>query len=256
MKILITGARSGIGYLTALTLAEMNHEVYLTCETRNQVKTVKEKVEGYKNITVMKVDIKNETDRKKVIALSVDVLVCNAAICEGGSIIEMDINKLRENFEVNVFSSFELVKEVLKDMIKKDKGRIVMISSLISKLPLPFTGSYSATKASVTNIACALKNELWLMGSSVKVSLVEPGLYHTGFNQVLLDSKYDNGKYFKNIRKQLYSVEHFLFRLFEKKESYSIVVQIVRACLDKNVKKVYRAPLLQSKLIKLYSIFK
>ena len=256
MKILITGARSGIGYLTALTLAEIGHDVYLTCETEKQVKTVKEMVKNYKNITVMKINITNKSDRKRVVDLSVDVLISNAAICEGGSIIEMDIDKLRENFEINVFSNFELVKEVLQSMIKKDKGRIVMISSLISKLPLPFTGVYSATKASVTNITYALKDELFLMGSNVKAVLVEPGLYHTGFNQVLLDSKYDDGIYFKNIKKELYNIEHFLFNMLEKKELDSIVVQIVRACLDKKVKKVYRAPISHAKFIKLYSMFK
>ena len=50
MKILITGAAGGIAYLTALTLAERKHMVYLTCHTKNQVKTVKEKLVNIKNI--------------------------------------------------------------------------------------------------------------------------------------------------------------------------------------------------------------
>lgn len=256
MKILITGAASGIGYLTALTLAKMNNYVYLTCETEKQTDVVKEKINGFKNIEAMKVDITNKKDIEKVLKLNVDVLISNAAIAQGGSIIEADINKIKENFDVNVFSNFTLVKEVLKQMIKKDCGRIVMISSLIAKIPLPFTGIYSATKASISNLTYALKDELLLMGSNVKIVLVEPGLYHTGFNQVFLDNKYDNGLYFKDIKKELFNVEHFLFNLFEKKELDSIVVKIVRASLDNKPKKVYRAPFIQSKLIKIYSLFK
>ena len=256
MKILITGAASGIGYLTALTLAKMNNYVYLTCETEKQTDVVKEKINGFKNIEAMKVDITNKKDIEKVLKLNVDVLISNAAIAQGGSIIEADINRIKENFDVNVFSNFTLVKEVLKQMIKKDCGRIVMISSLIAKIPLPFTGIYSATKASISNLTYALKDELLLMGSNVKIVLVEPGLYHTGFNQVFLDNKYDNGLYFKDIKKELFNVEHFLFNLFEKKKLDSIVVQVVRASLDNKPKKVYRAPFIQSKLIKIYSLFK
>ena len=72
MKILITGATSGIGYLTALTLSERNHEVYLTCHTEKEVKNVKDKVKDFKNINVMKLDITKEEDRLKVLNLDID----------------------------------------------------------------------------------------------------------------------------------------------------------------------------------------
>ncbi len=256
MKILITGAASGIGYLTALTLAERKHEVYLTCENNKQVKNVKEKVLDYKNINVMKINITKQEDRKRVLDLNIDCLISNAAIAQGGSIIEANIDKMRENFEVNVFSNFELVKEVLKQMVEKDKGRVVMISSLIANIPLPFTGIYSATKASISNITYTLRKELWLMGSNVGITLVEPGLYHTGFNQVLLENKYDDGKYFEDIKKELYNVEHFAFKTLEKKSLDSIVIKIVRAVEDEKPKSVYRAPLFQSIMGKIYNIFK
>lgn len=256
MKILITGAASGIGYLTALTLAERKHKVYLTCENNKQVKNVKEKIHNYKNINVIKINITKEEDRKKVLDLNIDCLISNAAIAQGGSIIEANFDKIRENFEVNVFSNFELVKDVLKQMIEKDKGKIVMISSLISNVSLPFMGIYSATKASISNITSALRKELWLMGSNVSITLIEPGLYHTGFNQVLLENKYDNGKYFEDIKKELYNVEHFVLKILEKKKLDSIVVKIVRAIEDEKTKRVYRAPYIQSMMSKIYSIFR
>ncbi len=256
MKILITGAYQGIAYLTALTLAERGHIVYLTCHTLKQVKALKEKLGKPKNITIMKIDITKEEDRKKVLDLNFDCLYNHAGIALGGSIIEADMDEVRTNFEVNVFSSFRLLQLVLRQMIEKDKGRIVVMSSLASTISIPFAGVYSATKASITSIISALQKEMFLMGTNVKVSLIEPGLYHTGFNQKFLANKYDDGNYFKDIKKELKTFEKFMFKMLEKKSLDSIVVQIVRAIEDKYPKKVYRAPFIQSKLVKIYSMFK
>lgn len=256
MKILITGAASGIAYLTSLTLAKRGHYVYLTCHTKKQVKTVKEKLGNQNNITVMKVDITNEKDRKKVRNLNVDCLYNHAGIALGGSIIEADMDEVRNNFEVNVFSSFRLLQLVLRQMIEKNNGKIVVMSSLASHVPIPFAGIYSATKASITSIITALQEELLLLGTNVKVALIEPGIYHTGFNQLFLENKYDDGKYFKDVRKKLRMTEQFIFKFFEKRRLDSIVIKIVRAIEDKNTKRVYKAPFIQSKLAKIYSIFK
>ena len=256
MKILITGAYQGIAYLTALTLAERGHVVYLTCHTLKQVKALKEKLGKPKNITIMKKDITKEKDQKKVLDLNIDCLYNHAGIALGGSIIEADMDEVRTNFEVNVFSSFRLLQLVLRQMIDKDKGRIVVMSSLASTLSIPFAGVYSATKASITSIISALQKEMFLMGTNVKVSLIEPGLYHTGFNQKFLANKYDDGNYFKDIKKELKTFEKFMFKMLENKSLDSIVVQIVRAIEDKYPKKVYRAPFIQSKLVKIYSMFK
>ena len=161
MKILITGAKGGIGYLTALTLAEKGHKVYLTCHTNKQLKKVKEKIGKQKNITVLKLDITSEKDRLRVLDLDIDCLFNNAAVALGGSIIEADMDYVRENFEVNVFSSFRLLQIVLRKMIEKNKGRIIVMSSLASMFPIPFSGVYSATKfAKLVILNCVLEPAL------------------------------------------------------------------------------------------------
>ena len=256
MKILITGAASGIGYLTALTLSERGHFVYLTTHTKKEEEILKEKLKDIKNIKVMKIDITDELDRKKVLSLNIDCLFNNAAMGLGGSIIEADMNRVRENFEVNVFSSFELLQIILKQMIDKDNGRIIVMSSLASMFTFPFMGIYSSTKASISSITKSLQKELFFIGTNAKVVLIEPGLYHTGFNQVFLDNKYDDGKYFSDIKEELNKVEHFLVRLGEKEKLDSIVIEIVKAIEEENPKDVYRAPFIQANLAKIYSLFK
>lgn len=256
MNILITGAASGIGYLTALTLAKRGNTVYLTCHTDKEVSNLKEKIDDLENIIIMKIDITKKQDIKKVLDLNIDVLINNAAIAVGGSIIETDIDDMRKNFEINVFSSFRLLKLVLKQMMEKDKGRIIVMSSLIGHLSLPFTGIYSATKASISCMVSCLQKELFLQGSNVNVIIIEPGLYHTGFNNVFIDSKYNGGKYFEDIKSELYNLEHAILKLGEVKKLDSIVIKIVRAVEDEKPKKIYTAPYIQSKLVKLYSMFK
>lgn len=256
MKILITGAGSGIGFLSALVLAKRGHKVYLTCHKEKEVKVIKQKLKSKKNIEVLKLDATDEADIKKVLSLNIDVLYSNAAMAYSGSILEADMNKVEECFDVNVISNFKLVKLILRQMVDKNKGRIILTSSIAGIISVPFLGIYSATKASITMIGKALQKELSLIGTNVKVAIIEPGLYHTGFNQVLIDSKYDNGKYFRDIKNELYNIEHALFKLGEKKELDSIVVKVVRAIEDKNVKSVYRAPIFYNILTRLYGVFR
>ena len=257
MKVLITGAASGIGYLSALTIAEYGNYVYLTCHTLSEVKKLKKKLKYNKNIEVLKLDITNTNDVNKILKLDIDCLISNAAVAYGGSLIEFDINKMRDNFEVNVFSNFNLIKKVINKMIdnKKD-GRIIIISSIAGIIPIPFASIYSATKASISSITTSLQKELKLINSKIKVILIEPGLYHTGFNNLFLDNKYDNGKYFKSIKDKLYNIEHLFLKVFEKKDLDSIVIKIVRGVIDKNPKNIYRAPMSQAFVARLYRIFR
>ena len=105
MKILITGGLSGIGFDTALTLAKKGHYIYLTVHKTEQIKTAKEKIKMYNlnNIEVLDLDISSKLDRNKVRNLDIDCLFNNAAIGVGGSLICLDVDKIRENFEVNFF---------------------------------------------------------------------------------------------------------------------------------------------------------
>lgn len=256
LKILITGATSGIAYQTAKTLAQRGHFVYATSHTDKQTELLKEKLNGIENITVMKLDITKEIDRKKALDLDIDVLYNHAGIGQGGSILEADMNEVRNNFEVNVFSSFQLLQDVLKQMIKKNKGRIVVMSSLTALTPLPFVSIYSATKASISTITRMLQIELKLITNNIKVVLIEPGMYHTGFNQVFLENKYDDGEYFQKTKYKIYRVERIFFKIGEKKELDSIVDKIIKAIEEPNPKNVYRAPLFQAIGARIINIFK
>lgn len=256
-KILVTGARSGIINQVIDSILD-RYYIYLTVENEQQLKIVKKKYKEYSNVECLKLDVTDEKDRKKVANLSIDILICNAAIGEGGSIAEIPFDKVRHNYEVNVFSNFELIQLILNTMIKNNRGKIIVMSSLASIIPINFLGSYCSTKASISMLTTILKNELKLLNKDIKVKLIEPGLYHTGFNQVMLENKYnwmDIESYFKNKIDEIRTKENIIFSLLEKKQLNSIVKQIIKAIDDDNNKFKYSAPLSQYIGAKIYSIF-
>ena len=256
MKVLITGAASGIGFEVAKKLFLKGHDVIITTHTVKQANLLRKKVS--KKIKVMKLDITKESDRNKVKNLDIDVLINHAGIGMGGSISEIPMEKVRENFEVNVFSSFELMQIVLKQMINKNKGKIFITSSLLGLVSMKFLGVYSATKSSIISLTTALRSELKLINKNISISLIEPGAYHTGFNQVMLENKYswmEKKSYFKDNLFEIRERENKIFNFIEKKSLDSITNKIVEAVESEKPKFIIRAPLLQVIGIKLYSFF-
>lgn len=256
-KILYTGARSGIAINTINKIMNDDYYIYLTVHTDKQLEYIKEKYKDKNNIECFKLDITNKKDREKLEKLDIDILINNAAIGEGGSLTEINMDRVRDNFEVNVFSSFEIVQIVLKRMIEKDRGKIIIMSSLASIIPLNFLGSYCGTKASISHMTRILKNEIKLISKNIKIVLIEPGMYHTGFNQVMIDNKYNNiDSYFDNQIKEIRKKENLLFNILEKKNYNSISNKIIKAIKCNNPKFIYRAPLLQGLGAKIYNMFK
>lgn len=251
MNILITGALSGIGYKTGIDLVNLGYYVYLTCENDKQLEILKEKVSKKNNIECFKLDITNKEDRNKINDLDIDILISNSAIGQGGSILDTDINKMRECYEVNVFSNFELIKLILNNMIKKGGGRIIVISSMISNISLPFFGIYASSKASVTSLAKSLRKEIKYLTDKVKIVIVEPGLYRTGFNKLMIDN--NNDSLFLDYKEDLIDNETLILDLIEKRRLNTISNKIIKSIEDKYPKQIYRAPFLQSLFLKVYT---
>lgn len=259
MNILFTGARSGIAKATIDRILKTNYKIYITVRTNEQLKSIKEQYKKFKNVICLKLDITDKNDREKILNLDIDILVCNAAVSYGGSILEIPFELVRENYEVNVFSNFELIQLALKNMIKKDSGKIIIMGSLAGTIPLNFVGVYCSTKAAINMLATTLKNELKLISNNIKIKLIEPGLYHTGFNQLMMGNKYDwmdKASYFKNEIPKIKAKEKLMFDLLEKGKLDSIVDEIICAIKDKNNKFLYRAPTSQVLAAKFYNLLK
>ena len=256
-KILFTGARSGIAKATIDNLIDTDYYVYATVENEKQLEIINEVYKDVKNIECFVLDITKENDRKKIESLDLDILVCNAAINYGGSLLEMDINLVRNTYEVNVFSTMELIQVALKTMIKKKQGKIIIMSSIAGIYPVRFIGGYASSKASLISIAKTLRKEINSLNVNIDICLVEPGLYYTGFNQVMFENKYpamNKNSYFKSQIETIRNREEFIHNFIEEKQLDSIVKQVLLAIEDKTGRFIYREPLSQSLFAKLYTL--
>jgi NAD(P)-dependent dehydrogenase (short-subunit alcohol dehydrogenase family) len=180
-KVLITGAGTGFGHEVAMRLAEKGFDVVAAVEIYAQVQTMKRQAAARGvNLKVEKLDVTNDGDRRKALAWNVEILVNNAGVLEGGSVVDVPAFNMRSEFEVNVIGPLLLTQGIAKQMVKRGKGRIVWVSSREGLNVNPFTGIYSASKHAVEAIAETMSLELQEFG--IEVATVNPGPFLTGFN--------------------------------------------------------------------------
>jgi short-subunit dehydrogenase len=244
--ILITGSGSGIGKAVALELAQKGHTVLATTHHKVDADELNRlALENKISLQSFVLDVTKATDRVKILEYDIDVLINNAGIGETGSLAEIPFDKVRHTFEVNVFGSFELTQLTLKSMMKKDRGTILFVSSLLGRVTAPFFGPYSMSKFAVSSGAEMLRNELSQVTDTVHVSVIEPGAYHTGFNQKMINKKFewmDEKSYFYKIINKIKDREEKQFRLSEANEITSIVAEVVKAAEADKPKLRYSAP--------------
>ncbi|MFC4145193.1 oxidoreductase [Micromonospora mangrovi] len=186
--VLITGTSSGIGRATVRRLARRPElTVYATAR----------KVEAIADLAdtgarLLPLDVTDEASMRAAVAAveaehgQVDVLVNNAGYGEYGPIEETPMDRVRAQFETNVFGLSRLSQLVLPGMRRAGRGRIVNVSSMGGRLVFPGGGYYHASKYAVEAISDALRQEVRPFG--VDVAIVEPGLIRTGFGAVAASS--------------------------------------------------------------------
>ncbi|HUV57835.1 MAG TPA: SDR family NAD(P)-dependent oxidoreductase [Acidimicrobiales bacterium] len=183
--VMITGAGSGFGKLTALALLERGHDVIATTETEEQATVLRAEAPA---LRVEKVDITSD-DVRKILDWDLDVLIDNAGVGETGPLADIPMERVRHLFEVNVFGTLAVTQAALKGMVAKRHGRIIIMSSIAGVLPAPAFGPYAMTKHALEAMGKSLRMELAPLG--IDVTLINPGPYLTGFNDRMADSMWE-----------------------------------------------------------------
>ncbi len=189
-SVLITGCRGGIGFDVACRLLKRGHAVYATVHREASVTDVRTALRSCgESVVVDKLDITEASDVDKVDNWDFDVLINNAAIGDSGPLAEIDLERVRAVCETNVFSTLGLTQRVVPKLIAKGKGRIVFMGSMAGLVPAPFYAPYGMTKSALESVASSLRTELKPFG--IKVIIVNPGTYNTGFNERFMPQKYE-----------------------------------------------------------------
>lgn len=223
--ILISGAGSGLGKLTALTLAKMNHSVIATTETKRQAALLEEDARALNiPLKIEKIDITNESDRTKAWNWDIDILVNNAGVSEGGSLVDIPEKNFRNQYEVNVFGTLLFTQGFARQMIKKQRGRIIFITSISGLMANAFSGSYVSSKYALEGIASTLSQEL--MEFNIEVATVNHGPFLTGFN----DEEFERYRNWPNkTQENIFNPEKLSFPLkqYDPKKAIAPTIRVI-----------------------------
>lgn len=184
MKVLITGASSGIGLDMARYLAQQKHELILVSRNKEKLENIQESLPT--KVTIIVADLSNEQKVKELCVLTkkenIDILINNAGFGTFGDFTETDLNKELEMIDTNIKAVHILTKSILKDMEKKNSGYILNVASSAAFQPGPLMATYYATKSYVYQLSEALYYEQKKKKSKVHISVLCPGPVDTNFN--------------------------------------------------------------------------
>jgi NAD(P)-dependent dehydrogenase (short-subunit alcohol dehydrogenase family) len=199
--ILVTGASSGFGRLTAEMLSKSGHKVFAGFRSAEGArKQIADELKA-KNIEILKVDVTDQASVDKAIVQlleksgnKLDVVVNNAGMASAGLSEAFTAEQVRDLFEVNVFGVQRVLRATLPVLRAKRAGLVINVGSILGRVTLPFFGLYGASKYAVEAMTDSYRYELSQLG--VDVVLVQPSAHPT--NMYAAAQKPANGELVKS----------------------------------------------------------
>jgi len=203
-RVFLTGASSGIGLAIAKLLVEEGHEVWGT--SRNL-----ERIPKMPRCHPVRLDL---TDRLSVeqafnAALAeagyFDVVINNAGAGHFDAAEFLPMETIARQFQILVFGQIQLIQLALRHMQARGEGLVINVTSLASRLPVPFMAAYNAAKAALASFTMSIQLELG--NSRVHVVDLQPADIRTEFNQGVIKSTKANRRYDAKVAKTWEVVE-------------------------------------------------
>lgn len=180
---LVTGASSGIGADLAGELARDGYDLVLAARNVEAMEKLAAALPAQSTIMAANLSkpgaaaqLANEISGR---GIEIDTLINNAGVGAVGPLADTDPARISDMLEVNVVALTELTRALLPPMIRRKRGRVMLVASTAAFQPGPFMAVYYATKAYVLSFGEAIAWEL--RGSGVTVTTLCPGPTITNF---------------------------------------------------------------------------
>ena len=196
--VLVTGGSRGIGKEVALKFAENGYNVvinYVSDKTNVEELKSEFEVKGIKSL-IMKADV---TDKEAIDELvkqaieefgAIDLLLNNAGITKDNLLMRMSEEEFDKVIEINLKGTYVVTKAVTKYMMKKRKGSIINLSSVVGVAGNAGQCNYSASKAGIIGFTKSVAKEL--ASRNIRANAVAPGFIETDMTAILSDEIKEN----------------------------------------------------------------
>jgi NADP-dependent 3-hydroxy acid dehydrogenase YdfG len=191
--VLVTGSSRGLGKIIAGRFLEEGALVVISSQKEDELKQAENQLRNVSDkLQACATDLRDEQQVQKLIEKTVsefgslDILVNNAGVFKMGAVDEMDLADFELTLEVNLKGAFLVSKYAVKQMKKQNRGQIVNICSIGSKLGLENLSAYCASKAGLARFGDSLKAELKPFG--IKVTNIFPHAMNTMGKDITADS--------------------------------------------------------------------
>ncbi|WP_214404942.1 SDR family NAD(P)-dependent oxidoreductase [Pseudonocardia lacus] len=183
---LVTGASSGIGRELARVFAENGFDLVIAAEDAG-IERVESELRAHGGaVRAVRVDLRRPAGVDELHAAcraagTLDAAALNAGVGQGGRFLDIDIADEQSLIDLNVSSTVRLAKHVLRDMVARGQGRVLITSSIASTMPGTYQAVYNASKSFLQSFAEAVQAELRDEEADVTVTSLMPGPTETNF---------------------------------------------------------------------------
>ena len=192
-KALITGASGGIGKELARVLVEYDAEVCISGRNVEELNELKESLGDKCHIIPCDLSDKNEiselVSKSEEVLGQIDILVNNAGITKDNIFLRMSEQEWEDVLNINLNSTFNILKLITKGMVKRKYGRIINISSVVGATGGAGQVNYAASKAGLIGLTKSLSQEL--ATRNITVNCIAPGFIETPMTEKLDDNRKD-----------------------------------------------------------------
>jgi short-subunit dehydrogenase len=184
MLAIVTGASTGIGFELATCAARAGYDLLVVADEPLIHDAARDFEQFGTSVQAVEADLGTIEGVDTLLAAAagrqIDVLCANAGTGVGGAFVDQDLARWRHTVDTNITGTIYLLQRVLRDMLARDDGKILVTGSIVGYIPGTFNAVYNGTKAFLDNFTEALRNEI-KDSKGVTLTTLMPGATDTEF---------------------------------------------------------------------------